>query len=626
MPSKRKMFTKVKLKKGIIRRMLSYVFSKYSKHFIAVVLLILISSFVNVASSVFLQILIDDYITPLIGVTNPNLMPLLKLVLVMALIYMIGVVSTFIYNRIMIIISQGTLRRIRNEMFCHMQKLPIAYFNKHEYGDIMSVYTNDTDALREMVSQSLPQVISSIVTIVTVFCTMLRTSVHLTALVVFIICIMFLITKNITQRGSQYFLKQQNSIGEVNGFIEEMINGQKVIKSFDYEDTVKQKFDNLNEKLCNNSTNANAFVNILMPIMGNISYIQYVLIALVGGILAINTNLGLTLGAIASFLQLSRTISTPINQISQQVNSVVLALAGAQRIFDLLDEDVENDNGYISLVNVYLDKNNKLVETNKNTNMWAWKDKEGMLTLQQGDIKFKHVNFEYQENKPVLCDFGLYANPGQKVALIGATGAGKTTIANLLNRFYDINDGEILCDKININNIKKDDLRDSIGMVLQDTNLFTGTIIENIRYGRLDATDEEVYEASKLARADNFITKLPDGYNTKISNNGEDLSEGQRKLIAIAQAIINNPPVLILDEATSSIDTRTEKLVQKGMDELMKGRTSFVIAHRLQTVKDADVILVIENGNIIERGKHQDLLARKGMYYKLYTGAIDELM
>lgn len=625
MQSKREMFKKVEVKKGTAKRLISYVFSKYSIHFFAVIVLILISAFVNVASSVFLQILIDDYITPLLGVSNPNFAPLLKLVIVMFGIYIVGVISTYTYSRIMIVISQGTLRRIRNEMFSHMQKLPIEYFNKHEYGNVMSVYTNDTDSLREMISQSLPQVISSAATIITVFYTMLKTSVHLTGVVVVIIFGMILITKNIAQKGSKYFLNQQNSVGKINGFIEEMINGQKVIKSFDYEDKVKQRFDVLNGKLCENSTKANAYVNILMPIMGNISYMQYVLIAVVGGILAINTDVGITLGAIASFLQLSRTISMPINQISQQVTSLVQALAGAQRIFDLLDENVESDDGYIKLVNVYIDENDKLIETNDKTNKWAWKDNEGNLVLQQGDIKFKHVNFRYVEDKPVLTDFGLYANPGQKVALIGATGAGKTTIANLLNRFYDINDGEILCDRIDIKNIRKDDLRDSIGMVLQDTNLFTGTIMENIRYGRLDATDEEVINASKLAHAHSFIEKLPEGYNTKIANNGEDLSEGQRKLIAIAQAIVNNPPVLILDEATSSIDTRTEKLVQKGMDELMKGRTSFVIAHRLQTIKNADVILLIENGKIIERGKHQDLLDRKGMYYKLYTGAIEEL-
>ena len=607
-----------------IKRLLSYIFKQNPKCFTVFIILTIIGTLVDVASSVSLQILIDDYITPLVGVSNPNFIPLLKFMAVMFVIYMIGVGTSFA-NRVMVVITHGMLRTIRDELFCHMQKLPVNYFDKHEYGDIMSIYTNDTDALRDMISFSLPRVISFTATIIGVFIAMLATSIHLTCVVLVIILCMLQITKNITKKGSKYFLNQQNSVGKINGFIEEMINGQKVVKSFDYEDEVKQKFDILNKDLCDNATKANAYVNILMPLMGNISYMQYVLVAIVGGILAIKTNIGLTLGAIASFLQLSKTISTPINQISQQVTSLVQALAGAERIFNLLDEKVESDDGYIKLVNVYKNENNQLVETKDKTNMWAWKDNNGNLVLQQGDIKFKHVNFSYVENKPVLTDFGLYANPGQKVALIGATGSGKTTIANLLNRFYDINDGEILCDRIDIRHIKKDDLRDSIGMVLQDTNLFTGTIMENIRYGRLDATDEEVINASKLSHAHNFIEKLPHGYNTKISNNGEELSEGQRKLIAIAQAIVNNPPVLILDEATSVVDTRTEKLVQKGMDELMKGRTSFVIAHRLQTVKDADVILVIENGQIIERGKHQDLLDRKGMYYKLYTGAMDEL-
>ena len=622
MQSKGKMFKRSQI--GTIKRLISYIFRQNPRYFTLFIILTIIGTLVDVASSVSLQILIDDYITPLLGVNTPNFVPLLKFMAVMFVIYMVGVGTSFA-NRIMVVITHGTLRTIRDELFCHMQKLPVDYFDKHEYGDIMSIYTNDIDSLREMISFSLPRVISFTTTIIGVFIAMLATSIHLTCVVLVIILCMIQITKNITKKGSKYFLNQQNSVGKINGFIEEMINGQKVVKSFDYEDTVKQKFDVLNKELCSNATKANAYVNILMPLMGNISYMQYVLVAIVGGILAIKTDIGLTLGAIASFLQLSKTISTPINQISQQVTSLVQALAGAERIFNLLDENVESDDGYIKLVNVYRNENNQLIETTDKTNMWAWKDNNGNLVLQQGDIKFKHVNFEYVENKPVLTDFGLYANPGQKVALIGATGSGKTTIANLLNRFYDIKDGEILCDRIDIRYIKKDDLRDSIGMVLQDTNLFTGTIMDNIRYGRLDATDEEVYNASKLAHAHHFIEKLPHGYNTKISNNGEELSEGQRKLIAIAQAIVNNPPVLILDEATSVVDTRTEKLVQKGMDELMKGRTSFVIAHRLQTVRDADVILVIENGNIIERGKHQDLLDRKGMYYKLYTGAIDEL-
>ena len=618
---KREPFRKVTLKKGVVKRMLSYVFKRYYKHFIVVVFLILISSFVNVASSIFLQKLIDDYITPLIGVTRPNFMPIIELICIMIGIYLVGIISTFVYSIIMIVISQGTLNRIRNEIFLHMQKLPLGYFYKHEYGDTMSIYTNDTDTLREMIGRSFPQVISSIITIIAVFLAMIFTSIHLTVLVIAVIWIMFFITKFITKNGSKYFLAQQNSIGKIDGFIEEMINGQKVVKAFSYEDEVKKRFNSLNEELCKNSTEANGYVNILMPIMGNISNIQYVLIAILGGILAIHTNFNITLGAIASFLQLSKTISAPINQISGQVNSVVVALAGAERIFDLLDYDIEKDEGYISLVNARFGDGVELVETQEKTDMLTWKDDKGKLTYVRGNIEFINVNFGYSKDNLVLKNFSFTAKQGQKIALIGATGAGKTTIANLLNRFYDIDSGEILYDGINIKNIKKDSLRKSIGMVLQDTNLFTGTIMENIRYGNLDASDEQVYSAAKLAYAHDFIEKLPDGYETKIDNNGEELSEGQRKLIAIAQAIVSNAPVMILDEATSSIDTRTEKLVQKGMDELMRRRTSFVIAHRLQTVYDADVILVIKNGEIIEKGKHQELLKNKGLYYNLYTGA-----
>lgn len=618
---KKQPFKKVTVKKGTAIRLLKYVLKRYYKHFIFVVLLILVSSFVNVKSAVFLQTLLDDYVSSLIGSNNPNFVPLLRLIINMLCLYIVGVIATFMYNRIMILISQGTLKDIRDSLFLHMQRLPIKYFYEHEYGDIMSVYTNDADTLREMIGQSLPQVFSALITIIMVLVAMVKINIYLTCVVLVITFLMVVIMKKVTNIGSAYFLKSQEAIGKIDGFMEEMLNAQKIIKSFSYENIVKEKFNILNDVLCECSTKANGYVNILMPIMGNISNLQYVLIAIVGGILAVNTNLGVTLGSIAGFLQLSKTISAPIHQISQQVNSVVIALAGADRIFNLLDSEQETYDGNIDLVTANIDKNGKLIETMGKTNIWAWKNKEGELVQTKGDIKFLDVGFEYKENTPVLEDFSLYANPGQKIALIGATGAGKTTIANLLSRFYDIQSGKILYDGIDIKDIKKDSLRNSIGMVLQDTNLFTGTIMENIRYGNLEASDEDVYNAAKLAHAHDFICNLPNGYDTQITNNGQDLSDGQRKLISIAQAIINNPPVMILDEATSSIDTMTEKLVQKGMDQLMKGRTSFVIAHRLQTIQDADVILVISNGKIIERGKHQDLINAKGIYYNLYMGA-----
>ncbi|MBP5426544.1 MAG: ABC transporter ATP-binding protein [Clostridiales bacterium] len=619
---KKQPFKKVQLKKGTAKRMLLYVLRNYYAYFIAVIFLIFVSCFVNVANSLFLQVLLDDYITPLIGTKNPNWIPLLKFIIYMSIVYVIGTFATFLYNRIMIRISQGTLKNIRNEMFLHMQKLPLRYFYTHEYGDIMSVYTNDTDTLREMIGQGLPQIFSSILTIIMVLIAMVKTNIYLTCLVLIITFGMVAIIKKVTKTGSEYFLKVQESIGKINGFMEEMLNAQKVVKSFSYENVVKEKFNTLNNTLCEDSIKANKYILLIFPMIGNISNIQYVLIAILGGILSINSNLGITLGSIASFLQLSKTIAGPIQQISLEINSIVLALAGAERIFDLLDEEIEDYTGHIDLVNVDISKDSTLTEVTYVTNTWAWKNViDGSLKKVEGKVQFFDVGFEYKENTPILKNFGLYANPGQKVALIGATGAGKTTIANLINRFYDIQHGKILFDGINITDIKKCALRNSIGMVLQDTNLFTGTIMENIRYGNLSASDEDIYNASKLAHAHDFISKLPDRYNTKISNNGEDLSEGQRKLLAIAQAIVNNPPVMILDEATSSIDTRTEKLVQKGMDELMKGRTSFVIAHRLQTIQDADVILVIDHGEIIERGKHQDLINHRGIYYNLYMGA-----
>lgn len=617
---KRQPFRKVTVKNGTLKRLLKYVLKRYYKYFILVVFLIFVTTFVNVESAIFIEVLLDDYIIPLIGAPNPNFMPLLSLIMSMSCVYVIGVVSSFVYNRVMIIISQGTLRNIRDSLFFNMQRLPISYFYEHEYGDIMSVYTNDTDTLREMIGQGLPQILSSIVTIIMVLITMIKTNIYLTCLVLAVTFGMFIIIKKITSRGTVYFLKQQEAIGRIDGFMEEMLNAQKLIKAFSYESVVKDKFDNLNRALFENSYKANGYVNILMPIMGNIGNLQHVLIAILGCILAINTNLGITLGNIAGFLSLSKIISAPIHQISQQVNSIVVALAGAERIFNLLDAKQENYDGVVELVNADI-KDNLLIETLEKNNIWAWKNNKGNLIQVKGKVEFSNVSFEYKENTPVIRNFSLYANPGQKIALIGATGAGKTTIANLLNRFYDIQRGEILYDGINIKDIKKNSLRNSIGMVLQDTNLFTGTIMDNIRYGNLEASDEDVYNAAKLAHAHDFICNLPNGYNTQITNNGQDLSEGQRKLLSIAQAIINNPPVMILDEATSSIDTMTEKLVQKGMDQLMKGRTSFVIAHRLQTIQDADVILVISNGTIIERGKHKDLINNKYVYYNLYMGA-----
>ena len=617
---------KKKVDKKTIGRLLGYVFKEYKVQFVIVMILVVLSSLTSIASSLFMETLIDDYISPMLLQENPVFTPLLKALAIMACIYIIGILSSYFYNIIMSKTSQGTLKTIRDEMFEKMEKLPIRYFDTHTHGDIMSYYTNDTDTLRELISRGIPEIVSMVITIISTFIAMLCTSAYLTLLVIVVAIVMFKVTKNIGGKSSRYFIKQQASIAKENGYIEEMINGQKVIKVFSHEEEAIENFKKINDELCNDTTLANKYSNILMPALANLGNIQFVLVGVLGGLLAINGIGGITVGAIASFLSLSKSFTMPISRLSQQINAIVMAMAGAKRIFAFMDEEKEFDNGYVTLVNA--EKiGDEIKETDNYTGMWAWKypHHDGRLEYVElrGHIELTNVDFGYEKGKLILHDISLYAKPGQKIAFVGATGAGKTTITNLINRFYDIEDGKIRYDGININKIKKQDLRRSLGIVLQDVNLFTGTIKDNIRYGNENATDEEVYEAAKLANAHNFIMNLPHGYDTMIDGNGGSLSQGQKQLISIARAAIANPPVMILDEATSSIDTRTEKAVQEGMDKLMEGRTVFVIAHRLSTVRNSKAIIVLDHGRIIERGEHEFLLSQKGVYYSLYTGAFE---
>lgn len=615
---------KIKNPGKLFARLMGFIFKKYLPACIIVVICIFVSVLANVQGTMFTKNLIDDYIVPLLKTGNPDYGPLLAAMGRVAVFYGIGVISTFAYSKIMIYVSQGTIKNLRVELFSHMQDLPIRYFDSHVHGDIMSIYTNDIDTLRQLISQSLPQILNSAITVVSVFVSMVILNIPLTVLTIVMVIVTTVVTKKFAGFSSRYFLAQQRDLGKVNGFIEEMLNGQKVVKVFTHEQENIEAFDKINDELFESAYNANMYSNMLGPVNAQIGNLSYVLCALAGGVMALSGFGGLTLGKLASFLTFNKSFNMPISQVSQQFNSIIMALAGCDRIFSLLDEAPETDEGYVTLVNAK-EENGKLTETPEHTGLWAWKhthQADGSVDYKklEGDVVFDDVDFGYVPEKIVLHDVDLFATPGQKIAFVGTTGAGKTTITNLINRFYDIADGKIRYDGININKIKKADLRHSLGIVLQDTHLFTATVMENIRYGKLDATDDEVYAAARLANADTFIRQLPDGYNTVLTGDGANLSQGQRQLLAIARAAIADPPVLILDEATSSIDTRTERIVQDGMDKLMHGRTTFVIAHRLSTVRNSDCIMVLEQGRIIERGSHDELISKKGKYYQLYTG------